>query len=331
MNRQQAELYQRIQTFSLDETDTASLDETDTALPFSHRLARENGWSLEYTSRVIEEYKKFVFLAAISDHPVTPSDQVDQVWHLHLLYTRSYWEEFCPKVLQKPLHHGPTKGGTWGRQKFNDWYNKTLKSYEQFFNQPPPSDIWHPAHIRFGRDTRFTRVNTEQNWIIPKPDCQWIATLYANPFMIVGLVWIMVFSGVAWAVAAPPIQASSHWLNPFRYAVPDFFFFCLLVGVTGFVMVRVLEWRLWRMNEHSFIPPMVMAGFCLVPFGLGMGKLIVELSNLVAWEFLSLFLLYRLWLEGCWIRRFSGVSGVSYAGWGKRLLKSHSWRLGEVC
>ena len=101
MNVQQAELYQRIQAFSLDNPDSD--------LSFSKRLARDNGWSAEYTQRVIAEYKKFAFLAVVAGHPVTPSDQVDQAWHLHLIYTHSYWGEFCPNVLQTPLHHGPTR------------------------------------------------------------------------------------------------------------------------------------------------------------------------------------------------------------------------------
>ncbi len=55
MNTQQAKLYQRIQAFCLDEPDVN--------LPLSKRLARDNGWTREYTQRVIDEYKKFVFLA----------------------------------------------------------------------------------------------------------------------------------------------------------------------------------------------------------------------------------------------------------------------------
>ena len=133
MNVQQAELYQRIQAFSLDNPDAD--------FSFSKRLARDNGWSAEYTHRVIEEYKKFTFLAVAAGHPVTPSDQVDQVWHLHLIYTYSYWSEFCPNVLQTALHHGPTRGGCNEHHKFNDWYSKTLASYESFFGQAPPTDI----------------------------------------------------------------------------------------------------------------------------------------------------------------------------------------------
>ncbi|MGJ3245025.1 MAG: glycine-rich domain-containing protein [Elainellaceae cyanobacterium] len=160
MDFQQTDLYARIQTFSLDQLGAP--------LSFSKRLARDNGWSLAYAQRVIEEYKKFVFLAVAADHPVTPSDQVDQVWHLHLSYTRSYWEEFCPHVLQLPLHHDPTYGGDAESQKFGDWYSNTLESYKRFFGHAAPTDIWSAPEVRFGRDLRFVRVNTQLNWIVPK-------------------------------------------------------------------------------------------------------------------------------------------------------------------
>ncbi len=127
MNIEQAKLYTRIQEFSLDENDAI--------YPFSKKLAKENGWSAEYTKRAIEEYKKFAFLAVVAGHTVVPSEQVDQVWHLHLTYTHSYWDEFCAKVLQTPLHHNPTRGGSVELRKFQDLYIKTLVSYECFLGK----------------------------------------------------------------------------------------------------------------------------------------------------------------------------------------------------
>src|SRR5690349_19351007 len=69
------------------------------ALSFADRLARENGWRADHAERVIEEYRRFAFLAATGGQDVTPSDAVDQAWHLHLTYTRDYWDRFCPEVL----------------------------------------------------------------------------------------------------------------------------------------------------------------------------------------------------------------------------------------
>ena len=76
-------------------------------LPFSKRLAIENGWTRRFALRAIEEYKRFVFLALTAGTQVTPSEEIDQVWHLHMVYTRAYWDDFCGQVLNKPFHHAP--------------------------------------------------------------------------------------------------------------------------------------------------------------------------------------------------------------------------------
>ncbi|HYG53188.1 MAG TPA: hypothetical protein VD905_19950 [Flavobacteriales bacterium] len=60
------------------------MDDPASPMTFSDRLARDNGWSMEFSLRAIVEYKKFVYLNHVTTHPLTPSDQVDQVWHLHL-------------------------------------------------------------------------------------------------------------------------------------------------------------------------------------------------------------------------------------------------------
>lgn len=83
----------------------------EASLSFAARLARENRWREAHADAVIHEYKRFCYLACTAGHEVTPSDAVDQVWHLHLTYSRDYWEVFCPEVLQADLHHGPTAGG----------------------------------------------------------------------------------------------------------------------------------------------------------------------------------------------------------------------------
>lgn len=118
----------------------------DAALSFTQRLARENGWSEAHANRVVGEYKRFCYLAMRAGHPVTPSPAVDQAWHLHLTYTRDYWERFCGEVLGKPLHHGPTEGGTEGRAKHFEQYAQTLASYEIHFGEPSPPDIWPEAN-----------------------------------------------------------------------------------------------------------------------------------------------------------------------------------------
>jgi hypothetical protein len=139
----------------------------DAALPFAARLARENGWSAAKAARVIEEYKRFCFLAVTAGHEVTPSDAVDQAWHLHLTYTRDYWERFCPEILGRPLHHGPTAGGAVEKQRYFEQYAETLKSYEQVFGLPP-ADIWPSAAQRLIEDPKARRVHPRDAFILPR-------------------------------------------------------------------------------------------------------------------------------------------------------------------
>ena len=57
MNHEQLKLWNDIKTFELDEPEIS--------LSFTDRLARENGWTIEYSIRAILEYKKFIFLLTI--------------------------------------------------------------------------------------------------------------------------------------------------------------------------------------------------------------------------------------------------------------------------
>lgn len=136
------------------------------AFPFVERLASENGWRRAHAERVLAEYRRFCFLATTATHPVTPSDAVDQAWHLHLTYTRDYWHRFCP-LLGRDLHHGPTEGGASEQARYFAQYAETLRSYECAFGTPP-ADIWPDAHRRLVDDPRARRVHPRDALIIPR-------------------------------------------------------------------------------------------------------------------------------------------------------------------
>ncbi|MCP5533421.1 MAG: hypothetical protein H7A48_09630 [Akkermansiaceae bacterium] len=144
------------------------LDDPEAGLPFTSRLAREQSWTHAEAARAITEYKRFLYLAMIAGHPVTPSEAVDQVWHLHLLYTRSYWQGLCGEALGRELHHEPTKGGGGETGKFTDWYERTLESYRQHFGESPPSDLWPAAKVRMARKPAARWVEPGRFWIVPK-------------------------------------------------------------------------------------------------------------------------------------------------------------------
>ena len=167
MKEEHRELLARIESYSPDDPGSE--------FPFTARLARDNGWDRDFAEGVVREYKRFAFLTMAAGHPVTPSDEVDQAWHLHLIYTRSYWDDFCGGVLGRPLHHGPTKGGGAEQGKYIDWYERTLESYRRLFGEEPPERYWPRTRRRFGEDIRYRRVNTARHWVLRKP--RWIRNL----------------------------------------------------------------------------------------------------------------------------------------------------------
>lgn len=144
------------------------LDLADAAFRFSDRLARENGWSREFARGAIEEYRRFIYMAATSPTQVTPSDIVDQVWHLHLTYTRSYWEDMCGGVLGRPLHHGPTKGGTAEDTKYRSQYDRTLALYRETFGEEPPAEFWPPEDARFSGASHQQWVDRRTHFVLPR-------------------------------------------------------------------------------------------------------------------------------------------------------------------
>lgn len=139
------------------------------ALSFTDRLARENRWTLEFTHRAVLEYKRFIYLICITHLPMTPSEVVDEVWHLHLLYTRDYWKVFCGEILNREIHHGPTEGGSQERQKYETLYLQTYQQYLAHFGSLPPEDIWPVPEARFVA-TPKVKIDLKRHLVLPIPN-----------------------------------------------------------------------------------------------------------------------------------------------------------------
>ena len=104
---------------------------------FVDRLIDKLGWPSEFASAALLEYQRYCWLATRSDEPLSPSEIVDQVWHLHLQHTRDYWDVFCAQVLGCPLHHEPGEPTPEARKRHWLQYAETLARYERAFGVPP--------------------------------------------------------------------------------------------------------------------------------------------------------------------------------------------------
>ncbi len=151
-------LWQKINSFEFDEQNSHS--------KFHNKLARENGWTIAYAKRVLEEYLKFIYLTAAYGN-VSPSDQIDQAWHLHLTHTRSYWTDLCKNILGKDIHHDPSKGGNVEDMKHKDMYKRTIELYIEEFGLPP-FDIWKDPKSKKNY-YNFQRVNMHKNIVFENP------------------------------------------------------------------------------------------------------------------------------------------------------------------
>ena len=212
------------------------LDDNNAVFDFSARLSKENGWSREFTTRAIQEYKRFLLLAMHAGHPVTPAEAVDQVWHLHLVYTRSYWQVLCSQILGRPLHHEPTKGGAMEGGKFREQYQRTLDSYRRLFGEEPPADIWTSVEHCF-RSKILRWVDVSRHWTLPKP--AWLPRVRARHAV----------SAAALAVFAM-LLVSCDDLNVFDYRGEDF----LVFYAGGFAIALVVSIVLAKIATRIVAP-----------------------------------------------------------------------------
>jgi hypothetical protein len=134
---------------------------------FLQRLARDKAWSVPFARGAVAEYRRFAFLCMRSDAPLTPSEEVDEVWHQHLVWSRDYWDLWCRERLGAPLHHDPSRGGPQQHAYFQTRYAATLALYERWFG-PPPEAYWPGTRRRFRTTARFRGIDTERAMIVPR-------------------------------------------------------------------------------------------------------------------------------------------------------------------
>lgn len=131
---------------------------------FITKLQKQNLWSYKYTFRVINEYVKFIHLGLKQE--VSPSYEIDQVWHMHILYTKDY-HNMCKSLGIDYFHHNPIDKKI---PNSKDNYSETLELYKSTFQTNPPLDIWTKW-----KPTNYVFIDLKQHWVTPVND--WKALL----------------------------------------------------------------------------------------------------------------------------------------------------------
>jgi hypothetical protein len=109
---------------------------------FADKIARKNSCSKGYALKAVNEYKKFLYLAVISDFHVTPSQPIDKVWHEHILFTQAYGI-FCEEIIEYNLNHHPELIPMEEQtERYHAQYLSTIELYIEEFGKLPPANIW---------------------------------------------------------------------------------------------------------------------------------------------------------------------------------------------
>lgn len=68
-------------------------------------LNQKYQWTFEFTEILVKQYEKFIFLRA-RNSKLSPSDDIDKIWHQHIVHFRNY-VDYCYVKFGKIVHHDP--------------------------------------------------------------------------------------------------------------------------------------------------------------------------------------------------------------------------------
>lgn len=89
------------------------------------------GWTYERALAAADAYTKFLYLTEKHiDSAIVPTKDIDEVWHAHILDTRSYIRD-CNRVFGRYVHHNPFFG--FGGATAEDCLESSFRSTQELF------------------------------------------------------------------------------------------------------------------------------------------------------------------------------------------------------
>lgn len=103
--------------------------------PVIERVMREKGWTRRMAEVTAQFYKNFLYLSKkYEEYTFNPSTQIDEMWHVHIIFTKDY-HEICEKVFGHYFHHTPLEHAN-DRAAGNLNFQKLLELHEKEFGYP---------------------------------------------------------------------------------------------------------------------------------------------------------------------------------------------------
>lgn len=160
------------------------------------RLRDETGHSVDTCYILIEEYRRFMYLVGSTGETLAPSPIVDMVWRLHMADTKAYFDDFCPRVIGRTIHHP----GDMPSLEDDPAYLRALDYYAEEFGRP---------QVQFWPDPDFASVRMSSILF-------WISGLLAvllallfNSLMFAGFGVLLFVTTMflRWKFSSLPLQA----------------------------------------------------------------------------------------------------------------------------
>lgn len=154
---------------------------------------------MELGSQYVDNYKRFLFLMSVTKVTQTPSEEVDLVWHYHLMYVEEYLKFSKATMDTNMLAHNPAIGEKGEHKKMVEQYEKTIAFLVQYFGSAN-ENIWPNSQIRFKeqsfkwynhhnilqRCNSYASKNTKVNKVISRNEVYFIAGCYIGCGYIYG-------------------------------------------------------------------------------------------------------------------------------------------------
>lgn len=159
------------------------------------RLEEETGHTIDVCYTLVEEYRRFMYLVGSTGDTLAPSPIVDLVWKLHIQDKRAYFDDFCPRIIGRIIHHDP--GADGGDE--DPAYDRTLAYYTQEFGRPQVQ-YWPDP------DASTVTFSTAMMWIVGISACSLSFLLGSILFAVLGAFVICGGLFLRWRFSSLPLH-----------------------------------------------------------------------------------------------------------------------------
>ena len=115
------------------------------------QLVTRKGWGSDRVNAAVRRYRGFLYLTLAGVvRDLCPTQDVDEVWHQHILNTQQYADD-CERLAGKFIHHVPASDAdTDGESNtLEDSFFRTWVAYESEFGEPYQETIGEALLLRW--------------------------------------------------------------------------------------------------------------------------------------------------------------------------------------